>query len=1771
MQLILEALDATEDRGVFHFEIDKDLEAVCTFFSSSDRLPQLPRHATHCVDKEELRCAHILDDIRRARMGPVERYDKKQKQYVVVQPRLRNWQTQKWEKELGRHIWDDPRSTESYLPSSAIHHEDHRATFPRTPYCCKPIVCYLCGQDFHSKQQLLQEHFAEKHLQDTAGTSFSLQRLEEEYRKLVAFFEERDGPFVVSGQEFRRSVSAHARHQTHSYAGRPEQQRLNFDSELKSGKPRTRGSCTICARSRWLEDLIDYDLFVQPARQVQECDMQECGEDPCHDSDVESCSDLDDDADVSSEDEMQRQQFSKPVSKHECTTMKHQVQPEAVEQVHKSLDMRVYAERWPLIPQQELAASTVCHPYGKYADGSPWRWLLDTKAIPKASHGHSGLNPDGTLQTDNAGNFPKVPVCRSCAHDLQTNRPKMPLNALANDNMMLREPTCFRRNKEGKQAKLSPMTFTVLALARMVVQKIIAEPAKKADPATKQKGLRANTICFPQAVIRELVTEALPAEPDISRKYLADAISIALVGAAHQDLDKADWTEIPREAYMTAVRFFVAHSPAYQHLHIDEEQAQRRFAELGKSCAEVLQQATVLPESGPTNLKMDGPATFDAPDIVCEEAVLNEEHHIQELGNADMKTANPTARAALDPDSEIFNELNLHITADNTNASDLDMDRAVKELAFKIEALEQQLQKDAFADDTYTRLYDIQTALKHVTSEDFQSRFQTLCQQIAEAESDHPLPAGAQAPGFKVHTARKPLSMYDKELWQKAFPDLFPYGDGVFGIIRRRHMSFPQWAAYMLQRTELHYDVQKCRGGGVQPCSCPLLARGLSPCSQCAIESDTFVPPSQPRWKSNLTFLSAIYDVWRRMEIVRRASFHVCRKQFQTDVHTVCQSKAADIVLAFQELGPKAGFRELLRSETVADPLKAAVRNLLIFSSDVVGSDGSRQQLRHQQFGNMLRFGGISAFLTPNIADTRNPLVVLLHADVLNNTDGGLDVSGDMERYTISLLDEAPVMPHQEEMLKVIANDPVAQAEFFLLSLRLFCEHVLGIGPMDEYLRHNASADGVKHPDGYAASFMGGCFNMIAALHGPIEEQARLSCHPHIVMHYINRTSQAWLRSILLKDSPKAIQSLKVWQQKVIAAAEALQCTCVGTAPLHFVDNLEDALPLTSMPYPEKWRKEDKFDGQLEQDRKYPELRRVNVPPARPFVDYHIRSKMPSPYVDTTVGEQQLDAEGDVQMCTSVAEQNPEDVQKYKSGPENAAHDAPSGCPDTTLTGQMLETADDARMDIDIAELSSNVVQTNRLTSEHAMNDVQTCRGELESTNVSPSRVNLRKVPLTGAVMSTMPHYRIMPEEHPSCSCAACSARNKAYCEYSNANLVLASDEAKSYVRKFCEDLHALCSLSGHLHQHHDTCFKYVQEGEKCKPQHCRFGFVHFVHLWLPKSTDSYALTDAKEYLVQKILARVGKEPVLPRRAEEPPPDLFAKPIVLHKDLFRPASLGASVETDDRQAQCGRIKTVRFNPREGSTNIGAMVAHRGNLDYQDCRRTFTDGYEQKAPPTTSSGICMEKVPFTESLKHASATLLKFLCKDGLNQCKASPLARNRILKQISATLAQYLKQKSQDHAAFLNVARRFHGRVVPRKGAADCTRIGERDPTMAQLTGKIKTIVIESIRSGVQTSFYICDYSTKPNMVCAPLLQNLATGMQALELELEESKNTRKLQELDSKHLLSGNGGHTDVTSKAERQRDEARRRLIRCILVDVTKTSQLPTSRFAFGYLALL
>jgi hypothetical protein len=58
-------------------------------------------------------------------------------------------------------------------------------------------------------------------------------------------------------------------------------------------------------------------------------------------------------------------------------------------------------------------------------------------------------------------------------------------------------------------------------------------------------------------------------------------------------------------------------------------------------------------------------------------------------------------------------------------------------------------------------------------------------------------------------------------------------------------------------------------------------------------------------------------------------------------------------------LGENANLGDVMRSSVVDANIRDALSQLLFFSSEVVGTDGARQQLRHEQNGAMLMLLGM--------------------------------------------------------------------------------------------------------------------------------------------------------------------------------------------------------------------------------------------------------------------------------------------------------------------------------------------------------------------------------------------------------------------------------------------------------------------------------------------------------------------------------------------------------------------------------------------------------------------------------------------------------------------------------------------------------------------------------------------------------------------------------------------------------------------------------------------
>ena len=57
-------------------------------------------------------------------------------------------------------------------------------------------------------------------------------------------------------------------------------------------------------------------------------------------------------------------------------------------------------------------------------------------------------------------------------------------------------------------------------------------------------------------------------------------------------------------------------------------------------------------------------------------------------------------------------------------------------------------------------------------------------------------------------------------------------------------------------------------------------------------------------------------------------------------------------------------------------------------------------------------------------------------------------------------------------------------------------------------------------------------------------------------------------------------------------------------------------------------------------------------------------------------------------------------------------------------------------------------------------------------------------------------------------------------------------------------------------------------------------------------------------------------------------------------------------------------------------------------------------------------------------------------------------------------------------------------------------------------------MMVEAMAATQAATFYACDYSTKPNMTCAPLLVNLQKGIEKLERTLAEEHEKDRLEEM---------------------------------------------------------
>ena len=253
--------------------------------------------------------------------------------------------------------------------------------------------------------------------------------------------------------------------------------------------------------------------------------------------------------------------------------------------------------------------------------------------------------------------------------------------------------------------------------------------------------------------------------------------------------------------------------------------------------------------------------------------------------------------------------------------------------------------------------------------------------------------------------------------------------------------------------------------------------------------NDEYSAPVNNRFTGDWVALHMMATVCRLTD-QRAASYSFLKNGGMAFAKTIAGLSAEKLAQAARVTKDTGGtLEQMLHNKSVPKEVKDAVQAMHGASSTVLGTDGHRRYCRHEGVAYMETFGPPLIFLTPNVADTQHPLLLVVQGEEL---DLGR-VTGDMQ----------DTLPKYRDMIRRLAQDPVGQVVQFELLMRLFFQHVLNVRPETLDCRRNAARGQCREwcSDGTAMASTGaGMIGPVLAFRGEIEAQGRGSLHPHVLV-----------------------------------------------------------------------------------------------------------------------------------------------------------------------------------------------------------------------------------------------------------------------------------------------------------------------------------------------------------------------------------------------------------------------------------------------------------------------------------------------------------------------------------------------------------------------------------------------------------------------------------------------------------------------------------------------
>ena len=313
--------------------------------------------------------------------------------------------------------------------------------------------------------------------------------------------------------------------------------------------------------------------------------------------------------------------------------------------INNLLHVDIYAQRWPLIPIEELRGSSVQHP-----DDETMHWLLYTRRVPLEpwSASASASNASG-LQCAGAGSKHRTAWCCmvSINHSCREH-PTLPPIALANDFWLGRQHPCCRN--------LSLGMCMLLSTARLIMKQLLLG---RGSPDEVERGLTGNTMIIgqPTATYEQVM-------PNL------DAVSSGMVVLYCQSVDDVRHARVlyvDREPYRRCLQLRRAVCPAFANVLADEI-AIENLPTNGVP-DDTVYGAVFMPEA--TNIKttMHGPASRSNP---CISAAADDGFDVHSDDDA-APTQNEGEPDHLLPPSSLSPNSNASQLAGATPASEADL------------------------------------------------------------------------------------------------------------------------------------------------------------------------------------------------------------------------------------------------------------------------------------------------------------------------------------------------------------------------------------------------------------------------------------------------------------------------------------------------------------------------------------------------------------------------------------------------------------------------------------------------------------------------------------------------------------------------------------------------------------------------------------------------------------------------------------------------------------------------------------------------------------------------------------------------------------------------------------------------------------------------------------------------------------------------------------------------------------------------------------------